>query len=181
MPHSHFLKALPKAHEQSVLRILDVAGQSELRLHGPLAQVQVGGEQLLLPTRLQAEVRHWEDAVLEWHGVPRSIALTLATRHTDGFYRESCLRRMLPLKESWQVPYVVALLGEYVAEISTVAIGALEDSPDLFHTFCQDNRPFLETTLRRAISYHDCYYRASVRSYKQFPAVALLTRALQMG
>ena len=47
----------------------------------------------------------------------------------------------------------MALVGDYVLEIATVAIAALEAAPALLTVFARSNRAFVETTRRRAISY----------------------------
>jgi len=180
MPHSRLTSAVPRAHEAALLSLLEVSGEESKHVNQSVHDVLVAhDEQISIPRRIYIPVRDWEDAVLEWNDTRRSIALTLGTRHHDGFYRESCLRRVLPISEVWQAGYAIALLGEYVLEISSIAVDALKAKPELATEFCHLNRAFIETTRRRAISYYDCYHREKSRSYKEFPPVAFLTEALK--
>ncbi|MFN9506685.1 MAG: hypothetical protein ACK57J_19375, partial [Rubrivivax sp.] len=163
-----------------MLSLLAVAGEESKHVNQRVLEVLVAhDEQISMPSRIYIPVRDWEVAVLEWNDTRRSIALTRGTRPHDGFYRESCLRRVLPITEVWQAGYAIALLGEYVIEISSIAIDALKANPELVSEFCHLNRAFVETTRRRAISYYDCYHREKSRSYKEFPPVAFLTEALK--
>jgi hypothetical protein len=41
----------------------------------------------------------------------------LYTRHHDGFVRQMALQRVLASDETWTMPFVLQLLGEYVIEI----------------------------------------------------------------
>jgi len=58
------------------------------------------------------------------------------------------------------VPFVVQLLGEYVAEIAEVIeahLGGL--SRHLYAEFFRENPSFVALTQTRAMSYWNCYYR----------------------
>ena len=65
----------------------------------------------------------------------------------------------------WVVPYVVALIGEYVIEILVTIQDRLDlvapDSPDRrrYGRFVIENPEFFERVTRRVTSYWNCYYR----------------------
>jgi hypothetical protein len=54
---------------------------------------------------------------LQTQGQYRPSIQCLCTRSTDGCMRQFSLRRILRIEESWVIPYVVLLSGEYVVEI----------------------------------------------------------------
>ena len=45
------------------------------------------------------------------------VARCMLARHHDGFVRQRQIDDLVRLSEPWSVPYVLALLGEYVLEI----------------------------------------------------------------
>lgn len=170
---------MPRGHRAVLQTVLDTVGPQHVRVHQPLAELVVDDACIRPPCRLYVEQRHWETAVLGGDDALRTCALVLGTRHHDGHYREHCLRRLQPLGEAWQVAYVVALLGEHVAEVASAAVLALLDVPALVRTFCRHNPAFVHLTRERAISYHDCYYRDRYADYRRFPPVRFLTRAIE--
>lgn len=86
----------------------------------------------------------------------RQIALCMLTRSADGFARQAALREVLHINEPWSIPFVIALIGEYVVEIIDDVYAAL---PDLEKA----NPAFYKLTCDRVVSYWDLYYR------RQFP------------
>lgn len=93
------------------------------------------------------------------------MASCLNSRHHDGVVRQRALRQLLAELSSVAVPYVVQLAGEYVLEILEDLALWVEDSgaDDVvrrdYGRFLQDNATYFETTMRRIVSYWNCYYR----------------------
>lgn len=144
----------------------------------PSFGVLVQNERVEIPGRLYYHPRHFQN---EGQALtrPERIAACLGTRHHDGFVRERCLRNLLPAIEPWAVPYVVALLGEYVLPIIEI-IEAHYQTADLepYAAFLAENTPYFKTTERRVMSYWDAYYRHAFPRRETYPGFRVLT-ALQ--
>jgi len=83
------------------------------------------------------------------------------SRHHNGHVRQAHIERVLGVDQTWVVPYVVRLLGEYVIEIVDVIYEALATAPNLatYRRFAAENPEFLRRTAAQATSYWNCYYR----------------------
>ena len=76
--------------------------------------VFVYGEQVLLPHRIQfkPEKVDFERGSETW-----LMVRALQSRSNDGFLRQRAVRDLLTDIRPWTAPFVVALIGEYIAEI----------------------------------------------------------------
>ncbi|MCX2863918.1 hypothetical protein OOZ63_18995 [Paucibacter sp. PLA-PC-4] len=142
-------------------------------------EISVLGETLTLPGRCYVDRRKLVDAFGDCgvRGDIRLVALCIGARHDDGFLRESCVRKLLRVREPWVLPFVLAPLGEYVIEIIELIESAL---PSLDASGCAEfvraNPAFMATLRRRVISYWDCYFRRAYPMICQYPAYrALMT------
>ncbi|MDY8137459.1 hypothetical protein [Aquimarina sp. 2201CG5-10] len=95
----------------------------------------------------------------------RKILACILTRHHNGYIREKYLKQIIDSNEYWTLPYLVQLLGEYVAEI----LDSVWDNFDLVNSshlveFIQENEIYWHKTKQRIASYWDCYHR-----YKNLP------------
>jgi hypothetical protein len=99
----------------------------------------------------------------------------LRTRSTDGYERQASLRCILTLNESWSIPFVVLLAGEYVVEIidDIVASQSVLD-PEAYIEFVRENRGLMRILRSKAISYWDWYYRTSHPNRSTYPGLAFL-------
>lgn len=120
--------------------------------------VSVLGEDLLIPRRVSSPVLRPELSGLSLQ--QRQLAQCIRTRSTDGFVRQEALKDVLPINAPWSVPFVVALIGEYVVEIIDDIYAALPQfNLDVVAQFIRDNPSFYLLTRQRVASYWDCYYR----------------------
>ncbi|WP_460436589.1 pentapeptide repeat-containing protein [Angustibacter speluncae] len=131
------------------------------RLHRDLV---VCGEPVQIPSRIYSDERERRTEALA--GPDRVVAACLLTRHHDGHVRQRRLRDVLTSDEPWTAPFVVALLGEYVWQITAdIALFARSDLPGRpvlaghLRTFLQDNPDFDELVRQRIASYQDAYHR----------------------
>ena len=138
--------------------------------------VQIGSEELVFPYRVYYTPGRIESVARSFEGEAKVLALCLASRHHDGHIREAAVRDPHFELNAWSTPFAIQLLGEYVVEIGK----AVEDQISNFGAkpfvyFARENRCFMETTRRRAISYWDCYYRSVYLNLSEYPCY----RALQ--
>ncbi|MFW9078344.1 hypothetical protein ACOI9X_03545 [Pseudomonas sp. P2757] len=62
------------------------------------------------------------------------------------------------MHETWVVPFVLQLTGEYVIQIlETIEAHLPVLDPVLYGRFIRDNQAYFRTTQARMISYWDCY------------------------
>ena len=170
--------AFPAALAGTVVQLLPALGSS--RAHPPFA-VYLNDEALLIPTRTYYD-RERLLACTRLAGDAGVIALCLGTRHHDGHLREACVRQLLLQERAWTVPFVVHLCGEYVLEIVERVGAALPAwNAQALARYLRDNRAYVATLERRAVSYWNCYYRCQYPVWEEYPgrrAMAAL-RALQ--
>lgn len=126
--------------------------------------VQVQVQRVLIPARL-----HFVSDRLPLTASDEAwlFARALQTRSNDGFERQRAGRDLLADLRPWGAPFIVALIGEYIAEILDDIAAAL--SPELARTlgaFIVSNQAYWNTTKRRVTSYWNIYYRA--RWLKEF-------------
>jgi len=146
--------------------------------------VQVGGERVEIPYRIYNPEPPLEVAY-ETH---RTVLACLSTRHHDGRVRQRHLGWILPQPQTWVVPFVVQLVGEYVVEIvldiqTGLAELDVEGSPERrrYGAFVADNPAFVELTAQRVASYWDCYYRYRYPRRADYPGFTLLSSLRAAG
>jgi hypothetical protein len=152
----------------AVLRLVEI-GQYEPSKHD-IGFVVVGGEVLHIPARIYSpEVG--ANTLIDLTTSARIVLDCLFTRHHDGHVREKYLRAVISSQASWVPPFVIQLLGEYVAEIHLVIRRHLDGLvSDTYHRFVADNPAFIELTRQRIASYWNCYYRASRSQLRDYAA-----------
>lgn len=123
----------------------------------PQFAVRVSGETVLIPQRI-----HFADFGLDApvRSVEAQMAHCLLTRSTDGYERQRAFGTILTLNQPWSIPFLVALIGEYVIEILDDAHAALPllDRAMVGQFLCE-NPEFHRLTQARVVSYWDAYHR----------------------
>jgi hypothetical protein len=149
----------------------------QLAVEIPLAVLRVEGQEMTVPYRVYYDPAKLWSVVDRSSGLERSLALCLGSRHWDGHVREACVRRLLPSRDRWVVPFVVCLLGEYVIEIIDLIADAFDGlDPDALADFASENRAFLATTISRATSYWNERFRQRFPDRQAYPALAMLAK-----
>lgn len=169
------LKAFPSALAEDVEAVAFRLSKDEASSPMPGFGILVENVPVAIPGRLYCHPRHFQN---EGHALtrPERIAACLGTRHHDGFVRERCLRNLLPVTEPWAVPYVIALLGEYVLPIIEI-IEVHFQTADLepYVDFLTANAAYFKTTERRVTSYWDAYYRQAFPRQETYPGFRVMT------
>jgi hypothetical protein len=153
--------------------VLSLSAHQEYFTSEPFC-VCVQGEVLAIPYR----VYYQEGLVLKCAELPDIqglAALCLGTRHGDGFLREKCLKRIIAVEESWVVPYVIQLLGEYVLEIVQLIEHSLPTlNARLYGEFLVTNAAYYRTLRQRVISYWNVYYRWQFPEWQEYSGCRVL-------
>jgi hypothetical protein len=124
--------------------------------------VRVEGEAVFLPARILLYPGFWPERTES--SPTRELGLCLSTRSTNGFDRQAALRAILPVNKAWSIPFVIALVGEYVVELLDDIHAALPDlDRAIVGHFLRENPDFHRLTRARVESYWDVYYRARFR------------------
>lgn len=120
-------------------------------------EIKVAGERLLFFERVHFKVKISEDEFLNLEGL---ILACLATRSTDGFLRELALNRVIRANENWTIPFVLALLGDYVIEILYVLERDFDlIDPTILLNYVTENLNHYDLVRSQMESYWDCNYR----------------------
>ena len=118
--------------------------------------VWVSGETVHIPNRIHVIDLGFKD----WNPLQQDMALCLLTRSTNGYVRQKALKEVLSINHAWSIPFVVALMGEYVVEILEDIHTALPQiDRRLLSEFLSANPGFWQLTQARIMSYWSCYYR----------------------
>lgn len=153
------------------------------QLHPPrhCFSVRLGAEELLIPERVYYAPEILTAAV-QLEGTDGLIALCLGSRHRDAFVRERCLRRLLGERQDWIIPFVVRLVGEYVAQIVAAIEAALPElDAAAYGKFLRENPRFLDTTERRVISYWYAYEHVGYRERGAEPGSRVIAAFRRMA
>lgn len=173
-------RRLRSAFPQGVTAQVDAAlaiiamGQHAPTAHD-IGSIVVGSEKLHIPARLYypepepAQVARLSEA-------SRHILACLFTRHHDGFVREKHVRQLLTFRSTpWEPPYLLQLIGEYVAEIVDVVLKEVHRlRNEHFAGFVLENKNFIRTIRHRVISYWDRYYRSQYSRLADYPGFQLM-------
>ncbi|MER8849878.1 hypothetical protein [Mesorhizobium australicum] len=101
----------------------------------------------------------------------------LLTRSTNGYLRQKSANFILPLNESWSIPFVILLLSDYVIEIiEDVNLAMPNFDRAAYVDFVQQNREIMRATRARATSYWNVYHRQTYPDRKSYPAIAVLNQ-----
>jgi hypothetical protein len=155
--------AFPPMLRKDVTAALEGIGPLKLS-SGRSILVSVEGSQVVIPYRIYGPEPP-PGTARGLSTVQQAAVHCIYTRHHDGFVRQRHLRAVIDRSESWIVPFVVQLVGEYVIEILNDIADALDlatpESPasQRFGRFVIENPQFFETTCRRVVSYWNAYYR----------------------
>jgi hypothetical protein len=142
--------------------------------------VALEGESVTIPYRLY-NAEPASEAQTALSPVQKAILDCIYTRHHDGRVRHRRLEQIIGSTQPWVIPFVVQLVGEYVAEIIVAIREGLADldrpgtsQHAAYGQFLVRNPDFLALTGQRVDSYWDCYYRAVYRERSSYPGYVLL-------
>ncbi len=113
--------------------------------------------------------------------IHKLIQQCIWTRSHDGYQRQAALRNILNANESWTIPFVVFLVGEYVIEIlDDIHSGLPEIDPLVLGGFLIENLAFHRLTQDRVMSYWNVCYRRSFsrREYVGFKILDQFKQAI---
>lgn len=114
-----------------------------------------------------------------------TLRACMTSRHCDGHFRQNATRKLMESSEPWVVPFVVALVGEYIPAIQTYIWRDLpepsEERATVYREFLQANRDFFELTRQRVFSYWNCYYKTEYMSRDHYPGFAVLEKLKRLA
>jgi hypothetical protein len=123
-PEQEVVRGFPAALRPEVETVVDLLPRPWHRLGADGHRVVVQGEALEIPVRIYTPEPP-NLVACRRSAVVRLIAGCVHSRNSDGYVRQAARARILPSAEPWVVPYVIQLLGEYVAEISVLILEGL--------------------------------------------------------
>jgi hypothetical protein len=171
--------AFPASVRQRIPAVLEILPPTRLMPASPFT-VSVQGESVTIPYRLYNDEPESE-AQQTLSPDQRAILHCLYTRHHDGRIRHQHLEQVSRSLQSWVMPFVVQLVGEYVLEILVTIqdqLSELNTPGGAHHTaygqFLAANHDFLTLTGQRMTSYWNCYYRSTYPELHTYPGHALL-------
>lgn len=135
----------------------DGASDLSALVHTNVQEVIVGGERLLIPTRIYFNEPHsWEESTL--NELQKVILNCIYLRHHDGHVRQSRLNSLYSKNYYFVVPYAFQLLGEYVVEIVNDLDSFIDNTNiQLFRRFIAENSEYSALTRARMTSYWGQY------------------------
>ncbi len=168
-----FPSACESATRQAAQELLPLFDK-DYGIRGP-EPVIVCGETLQIPNRIHF-MRLTADRLI--FPMPLAgYANCICSRSTDGYIRQAALKNIIGINESWTIPFVIMLVGEYVIEIiEEIANSAPMLEKEIYIQFVKENRLLMRRIRAKAISYWDCYYRHAYPEYEAYPAIAFLNQ-----
>lgn len=140
--------------------------------------VTVLGERVLIPERLAFS---GFISPLQPRSTRSFVKSCLRTRSIDGFERQKALRRIVLLNEPWSIPFVIALIGDYVIEILEDIFRHIDRlDATVVRGFLSENPHFYYKTRQRVASYRDAHYRQIAREdHAGFRILAVLVEMMK--
>ncbi len=173
-----FLKAAVAAFPPSSRTMAEDAARTLVpfvddRYRSSSVRAYVHGRSVQIPTRIH--FLELDEGKLRIQSSSWAAIQCLCTRGTDGYMRQASLRRVLGFNESWAIPFVVLLAGEYVVEIIDDIVASLSTlDRDAYANFARENRPMMRRLRSKASSYWNVYYRRSHPDRSTYPGLAFL-------
>lgn len=167
--------AFPLGAQADVERVLDrLPASRHPASTDDIGEVAVVGERVRIPYRICVRRRGLFGAA-GLDDRQRRILACIETRHDDGYVRAAAVAALMPLREAFEVPFVVQLVGEYVVEIVQSIHAHLDelDTPEV-RAFVVENAAFVARTRRRATSYWACYHRWRWPRMAEYPGLVVL-------
>lgn len=132
--------------------------------YGPYPSLSVPANVIAIPYRVYTKSIPDSDYDL-LSATQKAIADCLYSRSDDGYMRQRHLRRIVALQELWVIPYVVAAIGDYVAEVVQEVEAGLSEldqtyswQESSYRLFAEHNTDLIQLVHQRSISYWNCYY-----------------------
>lgn len=180
--------SFPSSLSDDIDAIIEIIKTSAIKIKfegtaKPRRSVLLNGEMITFPLRQYFDEAFYQHSIEGKLTQKQKLIMDcFFTRHYNGFIREAYLKKILFHKESWIVPFVIELLGEYVSEILDVIYKNLDRlSVKNFTDFINENMSYYEYIKYRVISYWDCYYRwlyPNKRDYVGFKILHFLNKNL---
>lgn len=176
------LQAFPAALAAGARAVVLALAEEEPHAPSGQFQVLVNGEQLSIPTRVYYDPGRVTQCIVS--NGREGIALCLGSRHHDGYLRERCLKDVILVRQTWAVPFVVQLIGEYVLPITQVIAQSIPEMDlSLYQQFAAENPAYCALVGKRVISYWTVYHRQQfprLDDYPGFRAYTALVGPLQI-
>jgi hypothetical protein len=149
-------------------------------------EIYVEGDLVQIPYRIHYS---WPDQEVRSQLTPdeQLVLACWMTRHHDGRVRQEALSLIFASEDSWTIPFVVQLCGEYVIEVGEDVYAFLNcDLPErpglqqAYKQFVNGNPEFFSLTEQRAMSYwlDDYQTKMPQDNYPQLAALKLLAQFL---
>ncbi len=177
--NSWVLNSVPAAQLDDAAAVAALLPPAEFRPAAPFV-VRVGGESLTIPGRIYCPELPADD-LSALPATQRAIIHRVYTRHHDGRVRRRHLRSIIDEPRPWVAPFVVRLVGEYVADILLdIRTGLVEvDVPGtrmhaVYGEFGAANPEFITLTRQRVASYWNCYHRNLWADRAHYPGTTVI-------
>jgi len=188
--HEKLIKAFPKkihSDLKEVLKILPLDNrqiklcdgknhQVDNLIHDNKFNVQHNKETLIIPYRLYFDEPNpeLEKKLTE---TQRTILNCIYLRHHNGYLREKRLKLLSNNLNSFTIPHIIQLLGEYIYELLPIIDQKInENTIEFFSKFTIENPRYWQKTESRMISYWNEYYRYKFPKLKDYVGFKIIKR-----
>lgn len=155
--------SFPKHISSTSFSMLENLKEDVLRISDYGNSFVLEGEKLVLPYRVYCEPHLLAYYIGQFERL-RLVAFCLLTRHHNGYVRERYLKEIITSNEKWVIPFVVQLMGEYVAEILTIIWENIDNiNKGNLVSFIIENKSYWAKTKQRIVSYYEVYNSFQVR------------------
>ena len=163
------LNAFPMRLRKDVDGVCDYLMDKNFDIHSSEQKIILDKEALNIPSRVYFDK---PDDTMEktLTTTQQTILNCLYLRHYNGFIRQRKLEKLVSNTDDYFIiPYVFALLGEYVIEILDVVDKHISDKTmDQYLRFFSENPLHRQKTEARMISYWNEYYRWQYQRFDRY-------------
>jgi hypothetical protein len=172
---SALMKGFPSTASPMISEALRIIGRPVTVLTGAY-QLVVCGESLVIPYRAHFDLKKGE--IFESQMRENTVLTCILSRHSEGKLRQRAVRALLATPNvCWVIPYVVALVGEYVIEVLVDIEKSVDQlDPAEYGLMLRNNADYVATLEQKIISYWNCYYRREFPVFKDYVGSRLIER-----
>jgi hypothetical protein len=168
------IKAFPSALFSDVEKAIKYLPASKLMPAGNIGAITLNKEQLFIPHHIYYPEPDFS-VTSTLNSTQQAIIFCVYTRHHDGLIREKYLKNIISINELWVLPFVFALVGEYVIEINEVIhnnLGVM--NKEQVQLFAQENKGFITLTRQRVLTYWGQDYHWEI-CFKNHPGYRVMS------
>lgn len=156
----------PKILSKDVKKVISFLVLKKHCIHDNYTTYSLNGETLKMYSRLYFDEPKGSIKMLTAR--QKTILYCIFTRHHNGYIRQEYTEKLKHTYEYFVIPFLVQLIGEYIAEILVPINDSVDNYAENYIKFINENPIYWNLSKSRMISYWNVYYRKNYINLKEY-------------